>query len=81
MPRPQLWRGPRRGPVVQSSKFWGAFPLKGAVVLVLDPADDRLPVDSHTLLHRLQNEQQTGIVLAARRGSDAAHRTTLLNSE
>lgn len=58
-----MWRVPRRGLVVQSPKFWGAFPLKRAVVLVLDPADDRLPVDSHTQLQGLRNEQQTGIFL------------------
>lgn len=70
-----MWRVPRRGPVVQSPKFWGA--------LVLNPADDRLPVDSHTLLHGLQNEQQTGIFL--RRHVEAATQLivqpTLINVE
>lgn len=70
--------------MVQSSKFWGAFPLKRAVVLVLNPADDRLPVDSHALLQGPQNEQLAGIFLP--RDGEAATQlvvqlwSTLVNS-
>lgn len=53
-------------------------------MLVLNPADDRLPVDSHALLQGPQNEQLAGIFLP--RDGEAATQlvvqlwSTLVNS-